>query len=62
MPMGNLRNLRKWMGDDYGKVEMEKKIGQQRNSSEQKQDEFNLSKFYSFGMGLHHLSKVNCPS
>jgi hypothetical protein len=36
MPMGNLRNLRKWMGDDYGKVEREKKFGQRRNSSEQK--------------------------
>ncbi len=34
--MGTLRNLRKWMGYDYGKVEKEKRFRQRRNSSEQK--------------------------
>ncbi len=34
--MGNLRNLKKWMGYDYGKVEREKKFGQRKNSNEQK--------------------------
>jgi hypothetical protein len=41
---------------------MKKKKKKLQGKGECKEDGFILSKFCSFEMGLHHLSKVNCPS